>query len=186
MTCQTCRCVRAARPGAWSRRRQRVDRAICPRAASCSRPEKGLPPLFARPYARRMPTRVYIEIGKRRVFASAADWPGWARSGKDEKSALEALPQQRRGMRRYRRQRASRLRRAVPSRWSSGYQAIPPRNSELHHRSPTPSGNVSQEKRLAGCRRWLRHAGPCWIVLSKRLRRPCGKGREAGDATATR
>jgi len=38
-----------------------------------------------------MPTRVYIEIGKRRVFASAADWPGWARSGKDEKSALEAL-----------------------------------------------------------------------------------------------
>jgi hypothetical protein len=38
-----------------------------------------------------MPTRVYIEIGKRRAFASAADWPGWARSGKDEKSALEAL-----------------------------------------------------------------------------------------------
>jgi hypothetical protein len=38
-----------------------------------------------------MATRVYLEIGKRRVFASAADWPGWTRSGKDEKSALEAL-----------------------------------------------------------------------------------------------
>jgi hypothetical protein len=38
-----------------------------------------------------MPTRVYIETGKHRVFASAADWPGWARAGKDEKAALEAL-----------------------------------------------------------------------------------------------
>ena len=36
-------------------------------------------------------TRVYLEIGKRRVFASAADWPGWTRAGKDEESALEAL-----------------------------------------------------------------------------------------------
>jgi hypothetical protein len=38
-----------------------------------------------------MPTRVYIEVGKRRVFASASDWPGWCRSGKDENAALEAL-----------------------------------------------------------------------------------------------
>ena len=36
-------------------------------------------------------TRVYLEVGRRRVFASAADWPGWTRSGKDEPSALEAL-----------------------------------------------------------------------------------------------
>src|SRR4029077_2674084 len=38
-----------------------------------------------------MKTRVYLEIGKKRVFASAAEWPGWARAGKDEKAALEAL-----------------------------------------------------------------------------------------------
>jgi hypothetical protein len=38
-----------------------------------------------------MATRVYLEVGMRRVFASAADWPGWTRSGKDEKTALEAL-----------------------------------------------------------------------------------------------
>jgi hypothetical protein len=38
-----------------------------------------------------MALRVYLEVGKRRVFASAADWPGWARAGKDEESALEAL-----------------------------------------------------------------------------------------------
>ncbi len=36
-------------------------------------------------------TRVYIETGGKRTFASAADWPGWSRSGKDEKSALENL-----------------------------------------------------------------------------------------------
>jgi hypothetical protein len=36
-------------------------------------------------------TRVYLEIGSKRVFASAADWPGWSRSGKDEQSALENL-----------------------------------------------------------------------------------------------
>ena len=38
-----------------------------------------------------MAADVYLEIGRRRVFASAADWPGWARSGKDETAALEAL-----------------------------------------------------------------------------------------------
>jgi hypothetical protein len=37
------------------------------------------------------PTPVYLEVGAKRVFASAADWPGWTRAGKDEKAALEAL-----------------------------------------------------------------------------------------------
>ena len=36
-------------------------------------------------------TKVYLEVGAKRVFASAADWPGWCRSGKDESSALAAL-----------------------------------------------------------------------------------------------
>ena len=35
--------------------------------------------------------RVYLEVGGKRTFASAADWPGWCRSGKDEHAALEAL-----------------------------------------------------------------------------------------------
>jgi hypothetical protein len=37
------------------------------------------------------PIRVVIETGSKRVFASAVDWPGWARSGRDESIALEAL-----------------------------------------------------------------------------------------------
>jgi predicted RNase H-like HicB family nuclease len=34
---------------------------------------------------------VYIESGKRRVFACAVDWPGWCRSGKTEEQALAEL-----------------------------------------------------------------------------------------------
>ena len=34
---------------------------------------------------------VCVETGEKRVFVSALDWPGWTRSGKDEKAALEKL-----------------------------------------------------------------------------------------------
>lgn len=34
---------------------------------------------------------VYLEIGPRKTFACATDWPGWCRSGKGEDEALEAL-----------------------------------------------------------------------------------------------
>jgi hypothetical protein len=34
---------------------------------------------------------VVIETGKKRTFASAADWPGWSRSGRTDEAALEAL-----------------------------------------------------------------------------------------------
>jgi hypothetical protein len=33
----------------------------------------------------------YLEIGTRRVFALAVDWPGWARAGRDEESAVASL-----------------------------------------------------------------------------------------------
>ncbi len=36
-------------------------------------------------------TPVYLEVGAKRQFASALEWPGWCRSGKDEQSALAAL-----------------------------------------------------------------------------------------------
>jgi hypothetical protein len=37
------------------------------------------------------PIAVYLEVGSKRVFACAADWPGWCRSGKTDDAALEAL-----------------------------------------------------------------------------------------------
>ena len=36
-------------------------------------------------------TLVCLEIGRRRTFASALEWPGWSRCGRDELEALEAL-----------------------------------------------------------------------------------------------
>jgi hypothetical protein len=34
---------------------------------------------------------VYLELGPKRTFAGALEWPGWCRSGRDEAGALEAL-----------------------------------------------------------------------------------------------
>jgi hypothetical protein len=34
---------------------------------------------------------VYLEMGSKRTFAGAMDWPGWCRSGRDETAALQAL-----------------------------------------------------------------------------------------------
>ena len=38
-----------------------------------------------------MATPIYLEAGTRRVFACSLEWPGWARSGKTEEAAMEAL-----------------------------------------------------------------------------------------------
>lgn len=35
--------------------------------------------------------KVYLEVGKRRAFACAIDWPGWCRAGKTADDALQAL-----------------------------------------------------------------------------------------------
>jgi hypothetical protein len=35
--------------------------------------------------------QTYLEIGAKRTFAGAIDWPGWTRSGRDENAALQAL-----------------------------------------------------------------------------------------------
>jgi hypothetical protein len=34
---------------------------------------------------------VTMEVGTKKVFATAVEWPGWSRSGRDEAAALEAL-----------------------------------------------------------------------------------------------
>jgi hypothetical protein len=36
-------------------------------------------------------TAVYLEVGQKKTFAGALDWPGWCRSGRDEAAALAAL-----------------------------------------------------------------------------------------------
>lgn len=34
---------------------------------------------------------IYLEVGSRRTFAAAVDWPGWCRVGRDETTAIETL-----------------------------------------------------------------------------------------------
>ena len=34
---------------------------------------------------------IYVELGARRTFASAIDWPGWSRGGRNEQEAVAAL-----------------------------------------------------------------------------------------------
>jgi hypothetical protein len=34
---------------------------------------------------------VYLEIGQKRAFAGALDWPGWCRAARGEEAALQAL-----------------------------------------------------------------------------------------------
>src|SRR5512138_3356209 len=40
---------------------------------------------------RGMKTDVYLEVGGKRTFAVALEWPGWSRGGKDKDLALQAL-----------------------------------------------------------------------------------------------
>jgi len=37
------------------------------------------------------PVEIYLEQGKKKVFACALDWPGWCRAGRDDDTAIEAL-----------------------------------------------------------------------------------------------
>ena len=34
---------------------------------------------------------IYVEVGTKRTFATAVDWPGWSRGGRDEAEAVAAL-----------------------------------------------------------------------------------------------
>ena len=34
---------------------------------------------------------VFLEIGQKKVFAGAVDWPGWCRAGRDDEAAIAAL-----------------------------------------------------------------------------------------------
>lgn len=39
----------------------------------------------------RAPIAIYLEVGRKKTFAGALEWPGWCRSGRDEASAIAAL-----------------------------------------------------------------------------------------------
>ena len=72
------------------------------------------------------PMDVFLEIGKKRTFAGAIDWPGWCRSGPDEESALQSLVE-----------------------YGPRYGKIL-RSKEIDFRAPTDSSAFSVVERLLG------------------------------------
>src|SRR5690242_10387863 len=71
-----------------------LDRTASPTNRPAMRrasPRRGRRPRSPRLHFVAERVRVYVEVGGKRTFASAADWPGWCRSGKDESLALENL-----------------------------------------------------------------------------------------------
>ncbi|MDP8903755.1 MAG: hypothetical protein M3N29_00305, partial [Chloroflexota bacterium] len=70
---------------------------------------------------------IYLEGGRRRVFAAALSWPGWARSGRDEEAAMQALVDY-----------GERYRRAIGR--GGGDLALPTSAAELHVAEPLSGG----------------------------------------------
>jgi hypothetical protein len=56
-----------------------------------SRLRYGAPVTPRRAGRSKKPIPIYLEVGAKRTFACAVDWPGWSRSGRDEASAIAAL-----------------------------------------------------------------------------------------------
>ena len=65
-------------------------RSPCRSCASSSATPPTRAPRGLSPF-RRMSIRVVLEVAPKRSFASALDWPGWSRGGRNEDEALDAL-----------------------------------------------------------------------------------------------
>lgn len=116
---------------------------------------------------------VYLEIGHTRMFAMAADWPGWCRSGRDEASALQAL-----------RDYAPRYARVV-------------RAAQLQFRASVEASAFSVVERLAGTATtdfgapdvaWpgdRRPVGEAELARFKRLLKACWTALDAAERAAT-
>ncbi len=88
-------------------------------------PERRVWPIFLEGNAR-MVFDVYLEIGTKRAFAAAVDWPGWCRHGPTEADALTALIA-----------------------YAPKYQSILSR-SRLGFKAPTQASQLSIVERLEG------------------------------------
>ncbi len=54
-------------------------------------PRSSTDPPLSTPALAKQGTPIYIEVGTKRSFASATEWPGWSRSGRDENEAVATL-----------------------------------------------------------------------------------------------
>ena len=133
------------------------------------------------------PIEVFIESGGRRVFASALDWPGWARSGKTEDQAVVTLADY---LPRY-----AEIVRLAGMAMPDGPLVVVERHAGVAKNADFGAlGEVAQSGKLGCCHR---PRGPgsraCWKQHGLPLTRPpqrhppsCAKARAAAVATPTR
>ena len=111
------------------------------------------------------PTSVYLEVGAKRAFASAADWPGWCRGGRNEQAALEALEA-------YTARYASVLRLAKldPPPAVTGFQVVERLSGSASTDFGVPGMPASHESRALGGREAARMCDlvrACWDYLDR-------------------
>jgi len=54
-------------------------------------PRSSTDPPLSTPAPSKQGTPIYLEVGTKRSFATALEWPGWSRSGRDESEAVATL-----------------------------------------------------------------------------------------------
>jgi hypothetical protein len=123
----------------------------------------------------RKPFDVYLEAGKKRVFAGALEWPGWCRSGKDEPAALETLLAY--GPRYAAVVRASRLR-FSPPRDIGAFSVVERLKGDATTDFGAPSISPSLDGRPVDSRqllRFRRQLESCWMAFDAAVRAARGK-----------
>jgi hypothetical protein len=130
---------------------------------------------------------VYLEVGSKRTFAGAIDWPGWCRSGRDKDAALAALVAY---GRRYRRALGRTAQGFEPPQDPSGLQIVARLKGDATTDFGAPSASPPADRqRLDGseAERLIALLRACWRAFDRaadraidaRLRKgPRGGGRE--------
>jgi hypothetical protein len=118
---------------------------------------------------------VVLEVGKKRVFAIARDWPGWCRSGSDEEAALRTLfdygPQYQKAL------KASKIRFTAPKQLSE-LVVVQRIKGDVTTDFGAPSRTWSEDKRPISPReiqRFRKILQACWLEFDEAVQATTGK-----------
>jgi hypothetical protein len=124
--------------------------------------------------------KVYIEVGGKRTFAGALDWPGWCRSGRDEEAAVGALFDY--GPRYARVLRSSRLGFKIPVA-ASAFAVVERLKDNVTTDFGTPGRAPSADARpvsSAELQRFQKLLKACWRTLDQAIEGASGKTLQTG------
>jgi len=123
---------------------------------------------------------IYLEVGRRRTFAAALDWPGWCRSGKDEAEAVAALVEA--GPRYQRALRSARLEFEAPASVAelTIRQRVPGTATTDFGAPDQPVRGDTRPLTPAGVRRLQAILRACWKAFDQAARKAEGKSLRKG------